>query len=344
MFPFARRRSVLLALAALCLAAGAPAASAAEPTRYPLTLRNCGQDITFKAPPARMVSLGQHVTEILFRLGLADRIVGTAVWFGPVPAEYQAANARIKRLADNDPSFEAVIGQAPELVAAQYEWHIGPRGSVGKREQFAGLGIPTYISPSDCVGKDNSGGGDGVRTALFSMDLIYQEIRDFGAIFDVADCAEALVASLQKREAEAVASVAGRAAGLPVLFWFSSRDVKGDPFVAGRNGVPAYILSKLGGRNVITVRDEWPTVGWESIAATNPSVIAIARMDRRRFPADDVDVKQNFLRTDPVASQIDAARKGHIVVMDAQAMNPGMRVIDGIEALANGMKSFGLAK
>ena len=331
---------LLQVLAALGAFAGA---LHAEPTHYPLTIRNCGQDVTFKGPPSRVVALGQSVTEALFRLGLAGKLVGTAVWFGPPPAEYQAANATIKRLADNDPSFEAVVGQEPDLVAAQYEWHVGPRGSVGSREQFAGLGIPTYIAPADCVAKDNSGSGDGVRGTLFSMDLVYQEIRDFGAIFDVAGRADALVAGLKKREADAVESVARSATGLPVVFWFSSRDVKGDAFVAGRNGVPAYILSKLGGRNVIAVNDEWPLVGWETIAAANPAVIAIARMDRRRFPADSVDVKLRFLDTDPVASQIAAARKRHIVVMDAQSMNPGIRVIDGIEALANGITLFGLA-
>ena len=334
-------RRVLPVLAALAACGGT---LRAEPTRYPLTIRNCGQDVTFQRAPARVVALGQSVTETLLHLGLADRIVGTAVWFGPVPPKFAAASARIERLADNDPSFEAVVGREPDLVAAQYEWHVGPRGSVGKREQFAGLGIPTYVAPADCAAKDNSGGGDGVRTALFSKDLVYREIRDFGAIFDVADRAEALIASLERREAEAAAAVAQRGAGVPVLFWFSSRDVQGDAFVAGRNGVPAYILAKLGARNVITVADEWPLVGWESIAAANPAVIAIARMDRRRFPADSVDVKLRFLATDPVASQIDAARKRHIVVVDAQALNPGIRVIDGIEALANGIKRFGLAE
>ncbi len=327
-------------LLALCLPASA---LAAERTSYPLTIRNCGRDVVFQKPPTRVVSLGQSDTEILMSLGLADRIVGTAVWFAPVLKEYEAANARIKRLADNDPSFEAVVGQQPELVTAQYEWHVGPNGSVGKPQQFAGLGIPVYIAPADCVEKDNSGGGDGVRKQMFNMGLIYQEIRDFAAIFDVTDAGERLVQRLQQREAAAIASVtAGTARGVPVLFWFSSRDVKDDAFVAGRNGAPAYILSTLGDRNVITTNEEWPTVSWEAIAVANPAVIAIARMERRRFPADDVGIKLNFLQTDPVASQLEAVRRKRFVVMDAMSMNPTIRTIDGIEALAVGIRSFGL--
>ena len=55
------------------------------------------------------------------------------------------------------------MAEQPDPVAVQFEWHVGPAGSVGKREQFSELKIPTYISPSDCVAKDNTVGGDGVR-------------------------------------------------------------------------------------------------------------------------------------------------------------------------------------
>jgi iron complex transport system substrate-binding protein len=338
-----RESAARIVLLAATLALGATASRAAEPTHYPLIIHNCGLDETFAKPPSRVVAIGQSETEILLSLGLADKIVGTAVWFEPVLPQYAAANAKIKRLADNDPSFESVVGQSPDLVAAQYEWHVGPKGSVGTREQFAALNIPTYIAPADCVEKDNSSGGDGVRKEMFTMDLIYQEIHDLAAIFNVPDRGDQLVAQLKHREADAIASVSGpHATPIPVVIWFSSRDLTGDAFVAGKNGAPAYILSALGDRNVITTNDEWPTVSWEAIAAANPAVIVIAQMDRRRFPADDAAQKLKFLETDPVVSKLDAVEKHHIVVMDAAAMNPSIRTVDGIEALANGIKSFGL--
>jgi iron complex transport system substrate-binding protein len=187
--------SLAAVLGGLLLGMSLPAA--ADPTQFPLTIHNCGSDLTFTKPPNRVVTLGQANTEVLLSLGLAGKIVGTAVWFGPVLPEYAAADAKIKRLADNDPSFEAVVGQNPDLVSAQYEWHI-PHGSVGKPDQFAALGIPAYIAPADCAAKDNSGGGDGVRLQQLTMEPVFQEIRD------VADRGEALVAKLKQREAQAI--------------------------------------------------------------------------------------------------------------------------------------------
>ncbi|MFT4162574.1 ABC transporter substrate-binding protein [Shinella sp.] len=337
------RQTIATITFALGLAGLAGTAFAA--TRYPLTLENCGRQVTFEKAPEKIVSIGQGMTEVLFSLGLADKIAGTAVWVGPVLPQYAEANSRIKRLADNDPSFEAVVGQEPDLVAAEFEWHVGAQGSVGKREQFADLGIETYIAPADCVAKINTDGGDGVRETLFTMDLVYREIAELSEIFDVKDRGDALIAELKKREADAVASIAGAAGkNLPVVFWFSSKEVNGDAFIAGKNSAPAYILKTIGAKNVVATEEEWPLVGWETIAQANPAVIVLATMDRRRYAADDPKVKIDFLENDPVTRELDAVKNRHFVMMDAQSMNPTIRTIDGIETLANGIKAFGLAQ
>jgi iron complex transport system substrate-binding protein len=338
-------RTAALAIATgLCaLILGLPPRAVAGPTQYPLVVENCGATITFEKAPLRVVAIGQSSTEILLSLGLAQKIAGTAVWVGPVLKEYEDENAKIKRLADNDPSFESVVAQEPDLVAAQFEWHVGPNGSVGKREQFSELSIPTYVSPADCVEKDNTGGADGVRKEMFTMDLVYREIRDLAKIFDVSDRGEALVASLREREAAAISKVTGaKTKGVSVVFWFSSPEVDGDAYVAGKNGAPAYILKTLGATNIIATEEEWPLVSWESIVGANPSVVVIAAMDRRRFAADDPTVKLQFIAADPVTSKLEAVRKKHFVMMDAQSMNPTIRTIDGIETLAEGIKKFGL--
>jgi iron complex transport system substrate-binding protein len=314
-------------------------------TQYPLTINNCGQQVTFSKAPEKIVSIGQGMTEVLFSLGLADKIAGTAVWVGPVLPAYAEANGKIKRLADNDPSFEAVVGEEPDLVAAEFEWHVGVQGAVGKREQFADLGINTYVAPADCVDKINEDGGDGVRKELFTMDLIYQEIAELAEIFDIKERGDALIADLKKREADAVASISGAAGkNLPVVFWFSSKEVDGDAFIAGKNSAPAYILKTIGAKNVVATEEEWPLVGWETISQANPAVIVLATMERRRYAADDPQTKIDFLENDPVTKELDAVKNRHFVMMDAQSMNPTIRTIDGIETLAAGIKSFGLSQ
>lgn len=337
-----RLRAVAGAMALAASLFSIPAFAAA--TNYPLTIQNCGRDLTFAKAPQRAVSLGQSTTEILYLLGLAERTVGTAVWLGPVLKGYEEANAKVPRLADNDPSFESVIARKPDIVTVQFQWHVGQKGTVGTIEQFSDLKIPVYTSPSDCIGKDNSSGGDGVRMDAFSMDLIYQEIRDLAQIFDVQDKGEIVVADLKAREEAARQKIAASGGKLSAVFWFSSANPAADPYVAGRNGAPGYVMKALGIRNIIESDEEWPTIGWETIAKADPTIIVAASMERRRFPADDVAVKHKFLKSDPVTSLMTAVKQNRVVDLDAQTMNPTIRTIDGIEALADAIAELGLAR
>lgn len=339
-----RFKSLVLALATASLLATAVTPSFADKTRYPLTLKNCGHDITFKQAPNRVVSVGQSSTEILYLLGVGEKIVGTALWIGPVLPGFEELDKKVPRLADNDPSFESVVATKPDMIANQFEWQIGPQGVVGTSEQFAELNIPVYTSPADCIGKDNSSGGDGLRTSKFSMDMIYQEVSDLAKIFDVQEKGDKLVAELKEREEKARNKIAGLKGEASAVFWFSSAELDIDPYVAGQSGAPGYIMSTLGVKNIIASEEEWPTVGWETIAKANPTIIVAGKMERRRFPADDVAVKLKFLGTDPVTNVMPAVKEKRIVEMDAQAMNPTIRTIEGIEVLADALEKAGLSK
>jgi iron complex transport system substrate-binding protein len=318
---------------------------AASPTHYPLTLDNCGVPLTFKQAPGNVVTIGQAGTEILYSLGLADKVVGTSLWFNDVLPQFKAQNDRIPRLADNEPSFESVIGKRPDLVPVQFEWMVGPQGAVGTREQFSELNIPTYIMPSDCEGKDNLVGADGTRLKPFSVDSVFKTVTQLAQIFDVQERGDALSAELRAVLAKAQARVKARQ--LPdasALFWFSSADLKVDPYVAGRKGVPGFMMDALGLRNVVESDEEWPTVGWETIAKANPTVLVIARMDRRRFPADDFEKKLEFLKNDPVTKNMDAVKHNRIVILDADAMQATVRMFDGINELASAIDQVDLPK
>lgn len=325
----------MLRFAALIAGLGLSGLAQAAATHYPLTVDNCGKPQTFAQAPQRAVTIGQAGTEILYALGLGERLAGTSLWFNDVLPEFKAQNDKVERLADNDPSFEAVVGKRPQLVTAQFEWMVGEHGVVGTREQFHELNIPTYLLPSDCEGKDNLTGADGTRLQPFQIDTLYKSVSQLAEIFDVQARGEALNADLRGRLQKAKAQLADKdLSNTSALFWFSSADLDIDPYVAGRQGVADFMLQTLGVRNVVESHEEWPTVGWETLAKANPTWLIIARMDRRRFPADDYQKKLEFLRTDPVAKHLDAVKNDRIIILDADAMQAGIRLFRGLETLS----------
>jgi len=312
----------------------------AAPTSYPLTLENCGAELRVESAPQRAVGIGQNSAEIMLLLGLADRMVGTATWVSPVLPQLAADNERVPRLADRSPSFESVVGTNPDFIAVQFLTAIGPEGGVGSREQFADLDILSYVSPTDCTVTDNTR-SDGSRSTLWTFDLLYQEIAELAAIFDVNERGDGLIADFKAREASVREQVAGDASDVSMVFWFSSAEVAGDAWVAGTNGAAGYMMSVLGARNVIETPAEWPLVSWEAIATADPDVIVIGTMDRRSQAADDPAVKMEFLLNDPVASELTAVRAKRIIPLDAQAMNPTIRTIIGLEDVAKALADFG---
>lgn len=320
-------------------------AQTALATDYPLNLENCGQTLSFDHAPERVVTVGQSTTEMLYALGLGDRVEGTSVWFNEVLPDFAEVNAGAERLADNHAGFEAVAARQPELVTTQFEVHVGPQGVVGTREQFNELGINVYAMPADCVGKDNLAGGDGTRTSEFQIDTVYRAIGELARIFDVEDRGTALEDELRGR----VESAAERAKevgleGKTAVVWFSSADLQLDPFVAGQNGIAGFVLKTLGITNVVQSDEEWPSVGWEGIAHSDPDMIIIARMDRRRYAADDYEVKLDYLNSDPVTREMKAVKNGNIIVVDAHSIHAGIRIPTSIEVILEAAEKKSIAQ
>ncbi|MCM2971257.1 ABC transporter substrate-binding protein [Larsenimonas suaedae] len=345
MMPLRPFLNTALMISALLLGVGVHGAER-EHTRYPLTIDNCGHEQTFTAPPKRIVTLGQLESELLMALGVADRIKGTSVWLGPVSADLHAVSETVPVLSRSVPSFESVTQLRPDLVAAQFTYHLGKRGEVATREQFEQLGIATWVSPSDCLGKQitESSNSDGARKRPFTMAMIRDEISQLARILDVIPQGQALTERLDARLAAAQHLRPHTDRQPTVLYWFSSTRLQGDAWVGGSYGAPEAISRALGLKNVIESDQEWPAVSWERIADLNPDIIVIASMDRRNFAADDAAKKRAFLESDPVARELSAVKSGHVITVDAQGLNPSMHVLDAMETIAEHLDTARVAE
>ncbi|MEV3859425.1 ABC transporter substrate-binding protein [Streptomyces sp. NPDC050095] len=304
-----------------------------------VTLDNCGTKVEVTHAPRRAVALDQGSAEIMLSLGLADRMVGTATWTDPVLKGLEKENAKVPRLADRYPSFEKVLDTEPDFAAASFAYTLG-KGGVATRGQFQQLGVPTYLSPTDCAGKDNSGDGDGVRTSALTMDTVYGEIRDLARVFDVRERGEQLITRLKSRVTKATSGL--DASDVSVLYWFANAD---SPYMAGCCGAPGIVTEETGVRNVFDdTHEEWPQINWETVADRDPDVLVIGDLTRRSQSAESAAQKIEFLESDPVTKHMSAVREKRYVLLRGQDMNPTIRTVDGVEKVAAGLRAFGLAK
>ncbi|WP_239646079.1 ABC transporter substrate-binding protein [Nocardiopsis valliformis] len=303
-------------------------------TKYPLAVENCGQEVTFDAAPQRVVSLDQGSTEILLSLGLEERMVGTASWTDPVRENLAQANGEVPRLADEAPTYEVTLDTDPDFVTASFGRHFA-QGGVAERSRFAEAEIQTYLSPTDCDGEMSINGG-GTRTNPLTLDPLYQEIRELARIFDVPSRGEELVDELETRRQTALDDI--DASDSSMVFWFS--DLK-TPYVAGGMGSGNVLAAEVGASNAFAdLDDDWPATTWEVFVDRDPDVIVLGDLSRERAPGDQLQEKIDFLRTDPVTKDLAAVREERFVSLHGAEMNPSIRIIDGLEGLAEGLRSL----
>ncbi|MEU1945135.1 ABC transporter substrate-binding protein [Streptomyces sp. NPDC020125] len=340
-----RTAALLLAPALLLTACGGSGGDGADDTKpagagFPRTIDNCGHKVTVKSAPKRALSLNQGTTEILLSLGLADRMAGTATWTDPVMKGLEKANATVPRLADNAPSFEKALDAEPDFVTASFVSTLG-KGGVATREQFEKLGVPTYVSPSDCsAGRDPDSGGDGSRSKPLTLDAVYGEIRDLAHAFGVDERGEKLVARLRQRVRTATEGV--DASGVSLMYWFANSQ---SPYLAGCCGAPGAITRAVGAKNAFSdTHDEWPQINWETVADRDPDVIVIGDLTRKQQTAETAKAKMRFLETNAATRNLTAVKKKRYILLSGQAMNPSIRTVEGVEQVAAGLRDFGLAK
>lgn len=302
----------------------------AEPTStvYPLTLDNCGFEVTVDAAPQRVLTIKSSTTEMLLALGLQDRIVASAFLDGPVPEWLSDAasgsDAVTSPLSTQAPGAEAVTEVEPDLVYAGWESNVTAE-SAGDRGTLATLGVASYVSPAACK-------GEAYMPDPLTFDDVFADITEVGSLFDVSEAAAELVAQ-QRAELEAVVP---DDRGLTALWYSSGTDI---PYVGAGIGAPQMIMDAAGLTNIAAgVHDTWTPFGWEDVVAADPDVIVL--VDAAWNTAAS---KITMLEENPATTNLAAVQEKRYVVVPFAATEAGVRnvsavsdVVEQVGALAVG--------
>lgn len=284
---------------------------------FPVSIDNCDTRITYKEPPSRVVTIHQHPTELLLKLGLKEKIVGTAFPDSAVLPELAKEYAAIPQLSKKEPSFESVLDKEPDLVYGGYASAFAEKDG-RSRKAFANAGVNTYLNREYC------------ERERVSMRDAYDEIRTIGRIFGVPERADALAADLEGRVARTTGAVKG-ARTVPV-FVYDSGDKSA--FTAGGKSLGTEIIKLAGGRNVFADLDEvFGDASWEQVVARKPEVIVIYDYEG----AGSVERKKEFLLSQPALADVPAVKNKRFAVLPLTATLVGVRPPYAVQELARGL-------
>ncbi|MGH3567372.1 MAG: ABC transporter substrate-binding protein [Pseudonocardia sp.] len=310
----------LVGLAA-CGEPGTEAGVGAAPG-FPMTVENCGRQVTFDAPPERVLAIGGEAGTLLWAAGGADRIST----FAPLPAEPLgaaeadlAARPQLPISGKAEISREVMIAQRPDLVVTFGLNEVNP-------EDLDAAGIKSLLVSGYCGGV---GAGQSTQ-AIAPFDGIYADIELYGRLLGTQDRASAAVADLRER----VAAVQDQARDLAPGAATAALFLPGPGSSLGAYGNRSTVhqqMEFLGLSNVFAGDDQRyfePNV--ETLISSGPEVVIVLYQER--------DLTEQAVRDDllgrPEIAQIPAIANRNILLLDFFYTGHGTLAVDGLEQLA----------
>jgi len=298
----------LLALSLIVLVGcrGAKTPEAAEPAGVavpkPISVTDdADRTVEIASTPQRLMSLAPSNTEILFALGLGDRVVGVTD-----SCNYPEEAKTIEQVGSYfKPNIEKIFSLSPDLVLAG----TGITGLPEITAKLEELGIPVLIlDPSDLEG-------------------ILANIQLVGKATGAEREAEAIVSEMRGRIA-VVTEKAVEVKERPKVFCEIDATDPSKPWTTGPGSFMDAMIQLSGGTNVAAdAKSPWVQLSTEEIIAKDPEIIILAD--------SKYGVTAESVRERPGWEIITAAKEGAIYDIDDDLISrPGPRIVDGLETVA----------
>ena len=258
-----------------------------------------GRTVQIRGTVQRIISLSPSNTEMVYALGLQDKLVGVTSYDNYPP------DAKNKTIVSDFSTIDMVkiVNAKPDLVLAD---SIQQKDTIPALEK---MGITVYtMSPN-------------------TMDEIYHDLKTLGQITGKTKEADALAAGLTAR----VQAVADKTTKLTVnnkprvLFvtWY-------DPiWTAGHHTMIQSLIEKAGGTNIAADLNGYATITLESVIQRNPQVIIVTNS------MGDQHTTLDYIKSNDQFKATDAVKNGKVYEIDADVFGRTTpRIVDGLETLA----------
>lgn len=259
-----------------------------------------GRAVTIDKIPQRIVSHVPSITEILFALGLDEKIVGVSDYCN-YPEE-----TKLKPSVGNyfNPSIENIVALEPDLVLTD--------GHSESIKQLDELNPPiTYlvIDPGD-------------------IDGIFKDIELLGKVTGVEKEAGELIRDMQNDMSRVLNRVKD-APKVKVFYVIDATDLN-YPWTAGPGSFVDALIIMAGGENIAAqAQGAWVQLSLEAVVASDPEIIILPAKHGTAFTPPET------LREHLIWQRITAIRQDRIFTIDDDLVSRyGPRIIQGLEEMA----------
>ena len=255
-----------------------------------------GRRMAIPKDPVRVVSLAPNITEIVYALGQAHRLVGVTTY-----SDYPAEAASLPKVGSYvHLDLERIVSLAPDLCLA-----IKDGNPIAAASRLESLGIPVYAAdPRD-------------------LESVMDTMSRIGKLLQADKQAEQLVQGMQRR-IQAVEDLVAKTDHRPGLFF----QIGVSPIVSvGTNTFIHELIIRAGARNLAEGDVSYPRFSKEQVLGMMPDIIITSSMAR-------ADVFEKIRADWYQWKNLPAVKNDRIYFQDSNLFNrPSPRLVDALEIL-----------
>ncbi len=279
-----------------------PSFSFTETSNYPLTvIDHTGTAVTILQEPERIISAAPSNTEILFALGLGDKVVGVTNY-----DNYPEEVAQIEKIGEMSPlNLEKIVALKPDLILA----YAVSQGKEILRLRELGFKV-IDVDPSN-------------------LEETFQSIMRIATICGVPERGESLVQELSGRVEKIKAKVSQITnSKRPKVFIGSTFE---PIWTAGANTLCDELITLAGGQNIAGSSSGWIAISPELVAQAEPDIIIIPTGAMN--PGEESKIKENISQR-PGWSNLPAIKNQKIFIVNEDLFyRAGPRSVEALEWL-----------
>lgn len=252
--------------------------------------------------PARIVSLAPNLTEILFALGLGEKIIGVSN-----NSNYPAAAADKQKVGPFwQPSTEAIIACKPDLVVTLRTRTEQQKSAADSLERL-GFGVLTL--------------------EIERIEGLFTAIEEIGRATGCEQRSSELVKNISS-QLNILQSKVGSANKVRVLWAVQTEPLR----VAGRNTFINELIELAGGENAIgPTISQYPQIGGEELLGCGAEIIIQSAMGERNIAEEQKAAEKFWGRW----TNLPAVKNNRIYVIESDTtLRLGPRLPQGAEAIA----------
>jgi iron complex transport system substrate-binding protein len=258
-----------------------------------------GRTVQIQGIPQRIISLSPSNTEMVYALGLQDKLVGVTS-YDNYPPEVKTKTVVSDYSTVN---MEKIIDAKPDLVLAD---SIHEKDTIPALEK---LGITVYTITPD------------------SIDTLFNNLKVLGQITGQTKKSAELVSNLKSR----IQIVAQKTSILtdsqkPHILFVTWHD---PIWTAGSGTMIQYLIELAGGGNIAGELQGYATITLESVLQQNPQIIIVMSS------MGDQNTSLDFIKSNAQLKSTDALKNNQVYEIDADIFGRTTpRIVDGLETLA----------